>query len=601
MPLRTTLLLALLAGFAGVACASTTSSVAPATPAPADVVLVGGTVWTGVHGAPRAQALALRGDRIVAVGDDASVSALVGPATRVVQLRGRLVLPGLHDGHVHPLGAGRQERGCSLQGLSSVAALQDKIKACAAATAKTGGFVHGRGWNLSLFADANPDKKLLDAVVPDRPAYFRGEDGHSGWANSKALALAGITKTTKNPDSGVIERDASGEPSGTLRESAMDLLEALLPEPTLNDDLESLRLALSRLSEHGITSIMDAGTDERRLQTYKVLADRGELSVRVVGCTVVDPAAGVDKVMALATDLRARFSGHPLLRPTCTKIYLDGVLEGETAALLAPYDDHIGHKGSLTTTPAQLTAAVVALEREGFQVHMHVIGDAAARAALDAYEASRKAAGHPIDLRPTLAHLQLVDAADHARFAALGVLVNAQSYWAYPDTYIRDINTPQVGAARVQRMYPWGSLKKAGALVVGGSDWPVSSLSPLDAIEVMLTRQDPALDGGPVLNENERLDVDTALRAYTTTGAFLLHHEDDVGTLAPGKAADVVVFDRDLAAIPATAINQARVDLTIAAGRIVYERAPTSGMTTTGMTTTGMTTTGMTTTGMTTK
>jgi hypothetical protein len=486
-----------------------------------------------------------------------------------------MVLPGLHDGHVHPLGAGRQERGCSLAGLSSVDGIVARVKSCAAsmpATKENAGFVHGRGWNLSLFAQANPSKSILDAVVPDRPAYFRGEDGHSGWANSRALALAGITKATKDPEHGVIERDARGEPSGTLRESAMDLVETLLPEPTLDDDLVSLRLAVGHLLAQGITSVMDAGADEQRLQAWKTLADQGALPLRVVSCTVVDPAVGADKVVALAADLRARFSGHPLLRPSCAKIYLDGVLEGETAALLAPYDDHVGHKGSLTATPEQLNAAVTALERAGFQVHMHVIGDAAARAALDAHAASRAQNG-ALDLRPTLAHLQLVDAADHARFAALGVVVNAQSFWAYPDTYIRDINTPQVGAARVQRMYPWGSLQKAGALVVGGSDWPVSSLSPFDALEVMLTRQDPETNSGPVLNESERLDFDTALGAYTTAGAFLLHHEDDVGTLAVGKAADIVVLDRDLSTTSPALINETKVDLTIVAGRVVYERS----------------------------
>jgi len=440
IPLGLFLLLSLLGG----ACASTSPSGTASSSSAADLVLRGGVVWTGVPGAPPASALALRGDRIVAVGDDNAVAALVGHATRVVELRGRMVVPGLHDGHVHPLGGGRQERGCTLAGLGTVDALLQKVRSCAAATTDTQAFVHGRGWNLSLFANANPHKQLLDDVVGDRPAYFRGEDGHSGWASSKALRLAGITKATANPAHGVIERDASGEPTGTLRESAMDLVEALLPEPTLDDDLASLRLALLRLREQGITSIMDAGTDERRLQAYKALADSGELTARVVGCTVVDPAQGVEAVTALVTGLRARFAGHPLLRPTCAKIYLDGVLEGETAALLAPYDDHPEHKGSITATPAQLDDAVAALEALGVQVHMHVIGDAAARAALDAYAKSRARNGDR-DLRPTLAHLQLVDVADHPRFAALGVVVNAQSLWAYPDTYIRDINTPRWG------------------------------------------------------------------------------------------------------------------------------------------------------------
>lgn len=558
----------------GPGCASAAN--APAVHTAADVVLRGGTVWTGVKDAPRATALALKGDQVLAVGDDATIGALIGSSTRVVELSGRAVLPGLHDGHVHPLGAGRQERGCSLAGLTSVGDIVTKIRACAVATSSSGGFVHGRGWNLSLFPGANPHKRVLDEAVPDRPAYFRGEDGHSGWANTRALALAGITAQTPDPQHGVIERDASGAPTGTLRESAMDLVEALLPAPSLEDDLESLRLALRHLSAHGITSIMDAGTDERRLEAYRVLAERGELPVRVVGCTVVDPTLGAAQALAHATALRARFSGHPLLRPTCTKIYLDGVLEGETAALLSPYSDHPEHHGQLNATPEQLRAAVVALEGAGFQVHMHVIGDAATRVALDAYAASRAAHG-PLDLRPTLAHLQLVDAADHGRFAALGVLVNAQSLWAYPDSYIRDINTPQVGEARVQRMYPWGSLHRAGAVIVGGSDWPVSSLSPFDALEVMRTRQDPNADGGPTLNENERLGLETALRAYTTAGAFLLHQERTVGTLSPGMAADVVVLDRDVFTLAPSSLNSARVDLTIAAGRVIYDRLQDQG------------------------
>jgi predicted amidohydrolase YtcJ len=559
-------------------CASSPSLPPAATPETlpaADVVLRGGVLWSGVGDAPRATALAIRDDIIAAVGSDDDVSRLVGPHTRVVELSGRMVVPGFHDSHVHPLGAGRQEQGCSLAELGSVDAVLQKIKACADRTAVTGGFVHGRGWNLSLFAQANPSKTLLDGVVADRPVYFRGEDGHSGWANSKALALAGIHKNTPNPEHGVIERDEAGEPSGTLRESAMDLVEALLPEPTLADDLDALRLALSHLREEGITSIMDAGIDERRLETYAALAARGELSVRVVGCIVVDPAEGADAVVAHVTTLRERFSASPLVRPTCAKIYLDGVLEGETAALLTPYDDHPEHSGSMTASKEQLTAAVVALEKAGIQVHMHVIGDAAVRAALDAYAESRRANG-PLDLRPTLAHVQLVDEADHARFAALGVVVNAQSLWAYPDTYIRDINTPQVGRARVQRMYPWGSLARAGAVIVGGSDWPVTALSPLWALEVMLTRQDPQTNDGPVLNAQERLDLSTALSAYTTAGAYLLHQDATVGSLAVGRQADVVVLDRDLTRGPATAVSEARVDLTFFAGSLVYDRVSSS-------------------------
>ncbi len=560
------ILLALMAS-----CASPSS--AP-TAAAADTVITGARIWTGNPQQPWASALAVRGEQIVAVGTDAEVMALSSSATKVLSLPGRLVLPGLHDGHVHPLGAGRQELGCPVQSLKTVDAVLEKINSCAADSAERGGFVFGRGWSLALFAQANPHRSILDAVVADRPAWFRGEDGHSGWANSKALELAGITAKTPNPEHGVIERDADGSPSGTLRESAMDLVEALLPEPTLADDVVALTLAMKHLGENGITSIMDAGVDERRLQVYEALANKNALSVRVVACIVVDPTTP-QKAIDEAKALRARFGAvSPLLKVDCTKIYLDGVLEGETAALLEPYHDHPEHKGGLNAKVEDLDALVAGLQAEAFQVHMHVIGDAAARAALDAYERSHTSNGAN-DLRPTLAHLQLVDVADHARFKQLGVVVNAQSYWAYPDTYITDINLPQVGQARVDRMYPWGSLHRAGAVIVGGSDWPVTTVNPFFAIEVMRTRQDPELDASavataPVLNADEALDLDTALRAYTTAGAYLLHQEAQTGSLVVGRRADLVVVDQDFTGLPPQAISDARPVLTMLNGRIVF-------------------------------
>ena len=556
-----------------VSCASP-GVISRATPTTgADTVITGARVWTGNPQQPWATAVAVRDDVIVAVGSDDDVARLIGSNTKVLALPGRLVLPGLHDAHVHPLGAGRQELGCPVQDLKSVDAVLAKIKSCADASNARGGFVFGRGWHLALFAQGNPHRTVLDAVVADRPAYFRGEDGHSGWANTKALQLAGITAATKDPAYGVIERDADGTPSGTLRESAIDLIEALLPEPTLEDDVVAMRLALRHLSENGITSIMDAGVDERRLQAFAVLAERGELTVRVVACIVVDPTSPA-KAIADAKALRTRFNGPGLLKVTATKIYLDGVLEGETAALLAPYHDHPEHKGTLNAKVEDLDALVAGLEGEGFQVHMHVIGDAAARAALNAWERAHKMNGAN-DLRGTLAHLQLVDAADHARFKQLGVVVNAQSYWAYPDTYITDINLPQVGAERVNRMYPWASLQRAGAVIVGGSDWPVTTLNPFFAIEVMRTRADPERDDAdaPVLNANEALDLDTALRAYTTSAAFLLHQEALTGALVVGKQADLVVVDQDFTVADPKTISDAKVELTMLAGKLVY-RAP---------------------------
>jgi predicted amidohydrolase YtcJ len=553
-----------------------TSSLSSSSTSPADLVIVDAQVWTGAArntDNQRAEAIAVKDGVIMAVGDRAQVERLVGPHTTTLSLPGRLVLPGFIDGHVHPLGAGRQHHGCSLQEAKTVDDVLAKVRACHVAERDPAAFVSGRGFDLSLFAAANPHKRLLDAVSRDRPLYFRGADGHSGWANSAALALAGITKDTPDPPHGKIERDPDGTPSGTLREDAIDLVERHLPEPTLEQDVESLRWAVAKLSSVGITSVMDAGVDERRLEAYLALARAGGLDIDVVACIVVDPG---DPRAALteAQTLRRRFDGqHPRLRVTATKIYLDGVLEGETAALLQPYHTHSDHRGNLNATAAQLNETVALLEADGFQVHMHVIGDAAARTALDAY-AHARAMHHDDDRRGTLAHLQLVDPVDYARFAQLGVIVNAQSLWAYPDTYIVDINTPQVGKERVARMYQWGSLHRAGARIVGGSDWPVSSEDPLEAIEVMVRRQDPSKTDGPTLGVQEELDLDTALRAYTREAAFLLHDEARRGQLAPGFAADLVVVDTDIRATAPIVIDEAGVWMTLKDGVVVFSRDP---------------------------
>lgn len=563
--MRTTLALGAVA--VSIACAS-----APAPAPAADLVVRSGAVFTGDEARPWVTALAVTGDRIVAVGADDDVAGLIGPRTEVIELQGRTVVPGFHDAHVHPISAGREHFGCSLTDAKSVEDILARVRACD--QAKPGdGWLVGRGWDLSLFPQANPSKALLDGVVAGRPIYLEGADGHSGWLNSAGLAKAGITRDTPNPPQGVIERGADGAPSGTVREAAAMLAEEQLPKPTLDDDVRALGWAVERLHEAGITSIMDASVDEHRLLAYRALAATGPLNLRGVACVYVDPV-DPDAALAQARELRERFADLPL-KVTCTKIFLDGVLEGETAVLLEPYLDHPGHNAALNATPAQLQRAVALLERDGFAVHMHVIGDGAVRAALDAYQAATAANGKPGAGR-TLAHLQLVHPDDASRFAALGVTANAQSLWAYPDSYIRDVNTPQVGQARVDRMYPWGTLARAGAALVGGSDWPVSSVLPLDAIEVMVRRQDPAQEDGPVLGRGEGLTLERALRAYTVDAARLFGAGGDVGVLRAGARADLVVLDRALEAARATTLSEARAALTIFDGAVVYRRpAPT--------------------------
>jgi hypothetical protein len=432
-------------------------------------------------------------------------------------------------------------------------------------------WIVGSGWDLSLFPDANPDRRLLDRAVPDRPVFLEGADGHSAWVNSAALARAGITRKTEPPPLGVIERDATGAPTGTLRESAIALVRARLPAPDAAERTEGLRHGIRLANALGITSIVDAAVGPEELEIYRALADAGGLEARMVLCT----EAGSAREDAGSLAMRDR-PHAARIRADCVKIFVDGVLEGETAALLEPYLGERAHRGTLNLEPAALADAVSRYDALGLQVHMHAIGDRAVRAALDAVAEARRRNG-PADRRHHVAHLQLVAAEDLARFAALGVAANFQALWAYPDRYITDVNLPAVGAARVERMYPIGSLRRAGARIVAGSDWSVSSMNPLLAIQVAVTRQDPAGERPGTLNASERVDLATMIAAYTIEGAWLAHREHETGSIEVGKLADLAILDRDLFALPAAEIGRVAVVRTLLEGKTVYARdAPPS-------------------------
>ena len=535
---------------------------------PADILLLNGRVHT--MDAPRsvATAVAIRGERIVAVGDDMTLEQFHGPATRVIDLMGKLVLPGFHDAHIHPVAGGLDMNGCALESARSVEALLALVRACVDSSKSE--WLVGNGWDLSLFAKGNPSKTLLDAISTTKPMFLMGADGHSAWANSAALARARIDGATRNPPKGIVERDTSGAPSGTLRESAVGLVAALIPEATMDERLVALRRVTAMLSSVGITSLIEASASAQTLDTYRRALAANELPMRVVVSIRYTPA-NKDQALALI-DVSTRGIGQ--IHIDAAKIFVDGVLEGETAALLDPYlDRKPRHRGELNLSVDELKAALVALDARGVQVHMHAIGDRAVRAALDAVQAARAANG-PSDARHHIAHLQLVHPDDYPRFAALNVTANFQALWAFPDGYIVNINGPAVGKARVDRMYPIASLKRAGARIVGGSDWNVSSMNPLDAIQVALTRSDPEHVRPGVLNANERVDLDTMLTAYTVNAAWLMHQEKVTGTIEVGKYADLAVLDKDLFSIAPEEINHAKVVTTIFNGRVVYMNAP---------------------------
>jgi len=562
------------AGLMPVLAALVAASCAGGPPAErADLILTNGRIHTMSASQPRAEALAVAGGKIVGIGEAAEVMRARDDATRVVDLGGRMVLPAFQDSHIHLVMGGVELLACNLAGLETKEAVFARIREYAAAHPDLP-WVTGGGWDLPLFPRADPRKEDLDALVPDRPAFMDSADGHSAWVNSRALALAGVTADTPDPEGGRIERDPeTGQPTGTLRESAAGLVERFVPELSPQDYIKGLKAGLALANRFGIASIIEASADVPILDAYAALDRDGELTVRVLASLYVDTRRGVPEASRLA-GLRRRYAGRRL-RSTAAKIFADGVMEPRTAALLEPYVDRPGDRGTPLLEPAAFDALAVALDRAGFQIHVHAIGDRAIRMSLDAIAAAGRANGFR-DMRHHIAHLELIDPADIPRFGRLGVAANFQALWAYADTYITDLTLPLLGPARSRWLYPIGSVAATGAVIAGGSDWSVSSMNPLEAIQVALTRRGPdAPPGEPWISE-ETVSLETMLRAYTVNGAWLGHDEKTRGSLEPGKAADLVVLDRDLFAIPPSQIARARVLMTLLEGREVF-RDPSLG------------------------
>lgn len=534
----------------------------------ADLVLVNGGIYTVDAERSRAEAAAVRDGVFVAVGSNAEVEALRGPETRVIDLSGRLALPGFHDAHVHPRMGGAALLGCNLADQTRVDAIVARVSACAA---EGEGWVYGHAFDLGLFGQDGPHKRVLDAIPTDRPIFLESSDGHNAWVNSIALERAGITAETPDPPLGVIERDPDGAPSGTLRETASDLVEAVIPAPTAEEDTAALLAGIQHLNSFGITSYIDAWIADRDYEAYRRVAEDGALTARVVTSLRYpgDPTEEESAAFEAALASRGAYATDGLSHDS-VKIFLDGVLEGEIAALLEPYVG-LNHSGELIFPPEALNAAVTRFDAMGLQVHMHAIGDRAVRAGLDAIAAARAANG-PSENRHHISHLQMIHVDDIERFARLDTAANFQALWAYPDDWIMQLNLPVLGEERVQGMYPIASVARAGGRIVGGSDWNVSSANPLDAIETAVRRQDAFAEGGPVLNADERVSLATMIDAYTINAAWVMHQEDRVGSIEVGKRADVVVLDRDPFAAPATEINEARVVETLLDGATVWRR-----------------------------
>ena len=555
------LLLALLATRIGLAAAE------PRPAKPADLVFRHGSVYTLDASRSWAETVAVSRGRIVHIGSETSVQPWIGRKTVVVDLRGGMLLPSFHDSHVHPIGGGIGFTECELGEATNQQQILERIGAFARARPQAP-WIRGGGWQLPVFPAANPHKSLLDPLVPDRPVYLVSADGHSAWVNSRALEIAGIDKNTPDPLPGRIERAAAtGEPTGTLREDAMNLVGKHLPKYGREEFLQALRHALKEANRLGITSLQEADAGEEHLQAYKELDERGELTARVTAALAVDAAKGTAQVPRLV-QLRRKYQGR-LLRATGAKIYADGVIESKTAALLDPYLGSNGDCGKANIEPEAFKGLAAALDREGFQIHIHAIGDRAIRNSLDALEFARQRNG-PRDSRHHIAHIQLFHPKDIPRFRQLGVIANFQPLWAFEDPYIKDLTVPVLGPERSRWLYPIHSMAGTGAIIACGSDWPVTSMNPLDAMQVAITRR--GLDEGAGIGwiPEETVDLAIVLAGYTINGAYLSFQQTETGSIEVGKSADLVVLNRNLFDTPAQEIYRCKVLLTLFEGKAVY-------------------------------
>ncbi|GAA0432595.1 amidohydrolase [Leifsonia naganoensis] len=548
--------------------------------AAADVIFTGGPIFTGTGAPVAGHAVIVSGGRITAVVPDAEVQAHRGDATRVVSLDGALLAPGFQDAHIHPVAGGLELLQCNLAESEDAGhALQ--LVAEYAAT-HPAGWILGGGWAMDHFPGGSPTRQALDAVVGDRPVLLSSRDHHSVWASTAAIRLAGLDASTPDPADGRIEREADGFPAGTFHEGAGDAFAEAAPPVDEELVYAGLLRAQAELLALGITGWQDALIGSvagipANLAAYRRALDEGALVAHVVGAQWWERSGGAEQVAEMVAR-RDGISPHDRDRFQLgtVKIMVDGVAENRTAAMKTPYRDGHGHDtdnvGLSFIDPELLRDYVTALDREGFQVHFHALGDRAVQEALDAVEAARAANGVS-DGRHHLAHLEIVAEDDTARFAALDAVANLQALWACHEPQLDQLTLPFLQEEAEGRHYPFGDLHRHGARLAAGSDWPVSSANPLEAIHIAVNRVSPGSDDEPLGGAHQRLDLETAFAAYTSGTAYVNHRDHDTGRIAPGYLANLVVVEPNPFEAAADAIHLSGVSSTWVEGRLVHERA----------------------------
>lgn len=527
----------------------------------ADLVVLNARVYTVDTAHPDAQAIAVGGDRLLAVGTNAEIQALRGPRTQVIDAGGRAVIPGLHDAHGHVLGLGQGLQQLDLRGTTSAQAVVDAVRAKAGQTPQ-GQWIQGRGWDQNDWAVATwPTAAQLDAAAPDHPVYLSRVDGHAAWVNTAAMRVARLTSAVGDPDGGRVLRTADGTPTGVLVDTAQRLVSRHIAAPDRTARRQHLRLADDMAARLGLTMVHDAGVAWDDAVMYRAVADEGTLKTRLYvmlrppgpGETLPPPLIG--------------HAGH-LLTVRAVKLVADGALGSRGAALHAPYSDEPGTRGLLVTSPEQLHAQALASVKAGYQPCIHAIGDRANTAVLDLFERLQREVPGSRALRMRNEHAQILRASDIPRFAALDVIASIQATHATSDMpWVAD----RLGAERTRAgAYMWQALRRSGARLANGSDFPVEEPNPMLGFYAAITRQDRARQPPGGWMPDQRLSRAEALHSFTAGAAFAAHMEQDLGTLRPGALADLLVLSDDIMQVAPERILTAHPVVTIRGGRVTF-------------------------------
>jgi len=537
--------------------------------APPDLLLINGKVWTGTADGTFVEAVAVRGNRIDRVGTTADLSSMTGAGTQIIDLNGRLVIPGFNDAHIHFLGGSIGLTEVDLFNASNPSGVVAEVNRYAEAHPSKA-WITGRGWQYTWFKSGLPTFEELAGINSDRPVLLTAYDGHSAWANAKALELAGITANSEVPGYGRIIIDSQKQITGALLEDAQNLVEKIIPEPTRTEKLDALRLGLERAASFGITSLQNASGSMEELALYKELLKNGELTVRYAAALSVNEHTTPEQIEAFRQE-RELLSQNPYLRADAIKFMLDGVIESHTAAMLLPYDDAPGVTGDFAIPLEAYKSQVMACDKAGFRLYTHAIGDRAVREALNAYEAAAKQNGKR-PRRHRVEHIETISPDDVPRFAQLGVLASMEPIHADPATM--DVWQKAIGAERLPFSFAWASMLSAGAKLVYSSDWPdCIDLNPIHGLHVAVNRR--TTDGYPEQGwvAGQKIPLADALLAYTYMGAYSSFEEGVKGQIKTGMLADLVVLSDDLFTIDPMKIGSTKVDVTIFDGRVIYERA----------------------------